>query len=241
MRYMKITSYDFSWPETLLKDQIFLELGPGPTLGLCPLSLHLGSSSAIAVEPMFNDQILVDQRFSNLYLQNLHHDLAAIFPRSHASTSFPEFQKLIKEKICTVRDINEVPESFKSRVGFVFSNSVLEHVSCLGSTLETLFSLMKPGSYFIHAVDFGDHATPSSPFEKIYDSTRTYLSGKNAPINSLRPSEMKSLFKDAGFDTDFKVYYRSVLPEQSKIDVYWRQFDEEELSIKVAFFFGKKP
>ena len=77
----------------------------------------------------------------------------------------------------------------------MISNSVLEHVSDLGTELQTHRRLMRPGALCVHTVDFSDHranGTGLDPFGMYYDDVFAHA------INGLRSSDLLTLFPQSG-------------------------------------------
>lgn len=109
----------------------------------------------------------------------------------------------LNQKTVTEIDFNGIILTNKSSaiqlasVDFIFSNSVLEHVSDLSAEIQWQKSLLKERGVICHTVDFIDHRyyrlDKVHPFQKYFD-------GQLLEINGLMPSQMEAIFQEVGFE-----------------------------------------
>ena len=93
-RYNTIVSHHSTWTCPDFRSQTILELGPGPLLGWGPLAVFHQCAQYFGIEPNYNQEIIDDLRFRQIYLLNVHRDLCAIY---NQNTNFESFQQAIRD------------------------------------------------------------------------------------------------------------------------------------------------
>ena len=237
-RYITIARHHSDWSFPGFQGATIVELGPGPLMGWGPLAVFDQCEMFIGIEPSFNQKLLEDSRFTDIYLLGVHRDLCALYNQEIA---FVEFQKAVEERIVGFKSIESLDEN--TYVDIMLSNSCLEHIIDLKSTINTLYQRATPGSVFLHCVDFGSHLSKTDPFSAIYSSPPTTKGiDPIMGINFLRPPDILDIFRSAGFIVECIPYYSAPQSTSQKLSSYWSDnYSPEELFLKVGIFVGAKP
>lgn len=235
-RYMRVLRYNTrdDW-QPRFEDAVVLELGCGPVLGIAPLAVFRGARRVLYSEPAFNRELLGEPFVVDRYLRPLHAELCAQYaPIDEEYFDFVRFQENLLSR---VRELSEADPI--ERCNLLYSNSVLEHIPPdeLLVVLRRLRSLCTADATFIHVVDFSDHWKGDGPFDAIYRSDPPADRSKRA-INLLRPPEISKHIREAGFRVEMHPY-RSYQGDLGCLADHWKDFDEESLRMKVAFFVGE--
>ena len=238
-RYQEIVRHHTDWRLPTFNSMTVIELGPGPLMGWGPLAIFCKCEAFVGVEPSHNPQLLKDPRFTDIFLRGVHRDLSAVY---NIETPFDVFQSSVLNRMTYVRSIRDLNESTQADI--MLSNSCLEHIEDLSTTIKALYQHAKPGSAFLHCVDFGNHLSKSDPFAEIYSSppkTGSSIEPKLG-INLLRPPDMLDIFRSAGFSVECIPYYFAPQPSSYQLHSYWTgKYSPEELFLKVGIFVGYKP
>jgi len=123
-------------PEWLVGKTV-LDLGCGETNSCAYEMAAHGASFCYAVEPFVRVDHGLDRRALNVS------SAAHGIPAAHLAT-----------KVERKETLSSVPAN---TVDWVVSNSVLEHVSDLGTLCQELKTVLRPGGRMLHAVDYRDH------------------------------------------------------------------------------------
>lgn len=132
----------------------------------------------------------------------------AILDAVRGASSFDEvYSKLswsyVLDECGTMKDL---PETF---FDFVVSSDVLEHIDrkILGTFLDRMFQLMKPGSVALHSIDLMDHLSnfdrkaPAKFYYRFDGATwDRWFNSKVQYINRVQRPEWLSMFRRAGFE-----------------------------------------
>ncbi len=208
-------------------------------MGWGPLAIFCKCEAFVGVEPNHNPQLLKDSRFTDIFLRSVHRDLSAVY---NIDTPFDVFQSSVLNRMTYVRSIRDLNESTQADI--MLSNSCLEHIEDLSTTIKALYQHAKPGSAFLHCVDFGSHLSKSDPFAEIYSSPPKTCSSiePKMGINLLRPSEILEIFHRAGFLAECIPYYYIPHTTVTALDPYWTDnYSPEDLFLKVGIYVGCKP
>ena len=178
------------------------ELGPGASLGCCIAALKEGADTAIGLDacPYADNNSLNLALLNELFKEHtdpnlsikLRNDLEALSKgNSHNSQQLKyhaPWDKLDKEHA--------------NSIDFIFSHSVLEHVTKPDSAYQILFNWLKPGGIMSHKIDHTSHAITSTLnghyrvpnwLWRILRGEKPYL------INRLTPFDHRELFLRNGF------------------------------------------
>ncbi len=237
-RYTTIVRHHSSWSFPGFQGATVVELGPGPLMGWGPLAVFDQCETFIGIEPNFNQKLLEDSRFTDVYLLGVHRDLCALY---NQEIEFVEFKKAVEKRMVCFRSLEALDEN--TRVDIMLSNSCHEHSEDLNSTINTLYQRARPGSIFLHCVDFGSHLSKTDPFGEIYSSPPTTSRiDPTMGINLLRPPDILDIFRSAGFSVECIPYYFAPQPSSRQLHSYWTgKYSPEELFLKVGIFVGYKP
>jgi hypothetical protein len=218
------------------RDRVVLELGCGPVLGILPLAVFYGATAAYYSEPSLSMGLIKGELLRERYFRRLHAELVAA--HEPARDDFLEFDGFYEALLEISADLSGAPTD--SRLGFVYSNSVLEHIpqNVLPGLLEEVRKRSGADCEFLHAVDFSDHRRGKSSFANIYRHqppvARSALS-----INFCRPSEIRAALEDASFAPEV-IPYRTYEGDLGEVHPDWTKFSDEELRIGVAFFVSRR-
>jgi SAM-dependent methyltransferase len=202
----------FGFDAESLKGKVFLDFGAGiySPLAVSMVLYANGFSRCVAFEPMpiVADVALggVSQTISNMLLNPRQFNFSGIPDKEFKERlTHLEFAGLFEKienlngrnsrvvdlgGVMLVSSLEEI-----SSVDVVLSNSVLEHVADLKSSMSQLHQILADDGLCVHTVDYSDHRAIDSNvnlFEMYYD-------GVLADINGLRPSDIERIFLDAGF------------------------------------------
>lgn len=87
-------------------------------------------------------------------------------------------------------------------VDFVFSNTVLEHVSKPKEVLANSFRMLKPGGCSVHVIDFRDHRDFQKPLDFLKLDATEYYGVCPHGENRLRAGDFVDVFADTGFEIE---------------------------------------
>lgn len=93
--------------------------------------------------------------------------------------------------------------ALKNKVDFVFSHSVMEHVSNIERAYKIMGEICRPGAGMSHQIDFRSHgfSRPWNAYRQIDDQTWAQLcDGKKYTINREPPSRHLHLIRENGFE-----------------------------------------
>jgi SAM-dependent methyltransferase len=236
-RYETILARTDNWVSMDFEGKRVLEIGCGPLLGFGPLAIFRGAAEYTAIEPGFDEQVLLDERIVEGYFGNIHQDLSAIYGERNNKAKF----------ICGVKDKTSIIRKYlleaniEKQFDIVISNSCLEHISPFIESMRMLHRSCVPGARFLHLVDFGSHQPGANPFQNIYSTDRdSFIAKYGLHINLLRPTDIVKAMHEAGFHTYFTKYGYSPDYYNGPVHEYWSsRYDESELFTKTGFVFGE--
>jgi hypothetical protein len=213
-----------------------VEIGCGPLAGFGPLAVFCGAASFESAEPEWDPDLFFSEPVVDRYMRVFHADLVALYgPRM----DFATFQKALRGRMSVHRGgFDQAP--IKTGVDVVLSQSCLEHVFPLETTIEKLAAIQSPQTRFLHLVDFGNHYPTANPFEGLYEQPPAdYIARRGKAINLLRTSDVASLFAKSGISA-------RVVPTRVMADGYpgavhswWRErYDEASLFTQLVLVAG---
>jgi len=187
-----------------------VELGPGASLGSCISALSEGVDNALGLDVCpYAQSSSMNLRILNELLPEesnpaLHADLKQDIMR--LDTYLP---KAKLKFLAPWTDDNILPES---SIDFIFSHSVLEHVTLPEDCYKACFTLLRPGGVMSHKIDHSSHAITKSwnGHYVIPDWLWTLLQGgKPYLLNRLTLEEHRKEILDAGFEIIYEDFVKS--------------------------------
>jgi hypothetical protein len=234
LRYERVIQTKSAWTPLDFDGKRLLEIGSGPLLGLGPVAVYLGATEYVCVEPRYQPDVLESDEVWTRFFLPLYQQLDALFDRG---LSFDEFVDRIRSRIridaVAMEDYAHAVDPFD----IVFSNGVLNHIG----NIEHAVSLIRQASHSstrqLHVVNFTDLVSPpDDPFREIYRLDPVEYFKNNSLLNLKRPSEITSLFHNAGIPVTMVPYIVDQSAVPSKTALYWSRFDVSDLAIQIAFF-----
>lgn len=207
-----------------------MELGCGPLLGFGPIAIFNGAREFHYHEPGLLPDVLESKQIKLKYFLPMHEELVANYGDRMSFDCW--YKKIIQQS---------APLQFSetSGVGLVLSNSVLEHIQ--RSELRQLFLQLRqisaPGSWFLHAVDFGPHGLAGG-LQRLYETTNR-KSPKPGRINLLRLSEMERELELANFEIVKSAAYKRANIDRHHLHESWNSYTPDDLNTRVAIIVGK--
>ncbi len=232
LRQEAILSRELGWKPLDFAGARVVEVGCGPLAGFGPLAVFCGADVFESAEPEWDSRLFFSQEISDRYLRVMHADLTGLYgPR----ISFDTFQELLSERI-KVHKSGFAAAPVSGEADIVLSQSCLEHVFPLETTIEKIETIQTPLTRFIHLVDFGNHYLTPSPFDGLYDQPpESYIAARGEAINMLRVSDISALFECK--DIPAQVVPSRVIPHSNRRSVHswWRErYDDDALFTQLA-------
>jgi hypothetical protein len=236
LRQEAVVRRHMPWEPLDFEGRNVVEIGCGPLGGFGPLAIFRGAASFESAEPEWDPALFFDEAIERKYLRNFHADLVALYgPRME----FDEFRKALASRISVHRSAFELAP-IQGPVDIVLSQSCLEHVFPLDSTIGKLASIQTAQTRFLHLVDFGNHYPTGHPFEGLYEQPPgDYIERRGKAINLHRQSDVGQLFVEHGIDA--RVVPSRVIVEDypGKIHPWWRErYDDADLFTQLAIVAG---
>src|SRR4051812_48425362 len=153
------------WPALDFSGKRVMEIGCGPLAGFGPLAIFCGARSFQSAEPEWDERLFFSDEISNRYLRVFHADLTALYG---ARMTFDQFSEALRSRILIHRAGFD-RATIESPADIVLSQSCLEHVFPLDSTVEKLATIQSPQTRFLHLVDFGNHYPTGNAFDGLYE------------------------------------------------------------------------
>lgn len=180
---------------------VVVELGPGASLGSCITALRDGADKAIGLDAYpyadnseLNHRIL-DELMPERQNEELYNQLLKDIGELHTKKSDARLRL-----VAPWTDIHSLPEC---SVDFIFSHSVLEHVTRPADAYKACFKWLKPGGMMSHKIDHSSHAITRS-WNGHYAIPAWIWNlvhgGKPYLLNRLSPLEHRTLIHSAGFE-----------------------------------------
>lgn len=191
LRQEAIVRRHMDWPALNFEGQHVIEVGCGPLAGFGPLAIFCGAGRFESAEPEWDAELFFSQAIADGYLASFHADLVALYgPR----LDFGAFRRALAEQMIIHRTGFEAAP-MAGPADIVLSQSCLEHVFPLASTVEKLAAIQKPKTRFLHLVDFGNHYPTLNPLDGLYEQPpEAYIARRGRAINLLRSSDVAQLF-----------------------------------------------
>jgi hypothetical protein len=235
LRYERVLQVKSAWTPLDFDGKRILEIGCGPVLGIGPIAVYLGATEYVCVEPRYHPEVLESNEVRTRFFLPFYQQLDALFDRG---SSFDEFIDRIKTRIRIETVSFEDYKHTGDRMDIVYSNGVLNHIVDLDQAVALIQQISLASTRQFHVVNFTDHhgSPPDDPFREIYSQEPTQYFEHDSLLNLKRPSEILTLFSEAGIPVSMVPYIvdQTVLPD--KISPYWSHFDASDLAVQIAFF-----
>jgi len=232
-----------AYPNGLPNNSVILELGPGDSVSSALLGFAHNAQSIYLVD--VGDFARKDVGF----YRNLSELMEQKGMRMPDISSAKDINDILDT--CNARYLTKGLKSLKSidsnSVDFVWSHSVLEHVSeCEFSEVQSeLYRILKPGALASHNIDFQDHLDYSLNnlrfSKKLWESLLFTNSGFYT--NRIPAIKMHEMIRNAGFKITHEAFGKwSKLPiQRESLHVDFQKYSDEELSNRTSSILVKKP
>lgn len=220
------------WAPLDFQDKRVVEVGCGPLAGFGPLAIFCGARTFESAEPEWDADLFHSEPVREKYLRTFHADLVGLHgPRM----TFEEFCAALRDRLRITRGGFEA-SPITGPVEVVLSQSVLEHVFPLESTIAKLAVIQSPTTRFLHLVDFGNHYPTSNPFQGLYEQpAEDYIARRGKAINCLRAPDVAAAFEQAGIAARLVPSRRAAEGYRGDIHPSWRQrYDDDALFTQLA-------
>lgn len=236
LRQEAVVRRHMPWAPLDFDAQNVVEIGCGPLAGFGPLVIFCGAKKFLSSEPEWNPDLFFSRPVLEKYLRVFHADLCALYgPRMN----FEEFVRALRERM-TIFPVGFEKSPIADPVDIILSQSCLEHVFPLESTVEKLAAVQGAHTRFLHLVDFGNHYPTGSPFDGLYEQTPDeYLARRGQAINLLRAPDVLALFTRNGIPAK-SIASRFVRESfTGTVHPWWRKrYDDEALFTQLALVVG---
>ena len=213
-----------------------VEIGCGPLAGFGPLAVFCGASSFESAEPEWDPDLFFSEPVMERYMRVFHADLVSLYG---SRMDFAGFQKALRDRLSIHRGgFDRAP--IERGVDVVLSQSCLEHVFPLETTVEKLAAIQTPQTRFLHLVDFGNHYPSGNPFEGLYEQPPAdYIARRGKAINLKRMSDVESLFGKFGIAARFVPTRVMAAGYPGAVHPWWRErYDDASLFTQLVLVAG---
>jgi hypothetical protein len=236
LRQEAIVQRHMNWESLDFEDTHVVEIGCGPLGGYGPMAIFCGASCFESAEPEWDADLFASDLVKERYLFVLHADLTALYGER---MNFGDFRKALQERMIVHKaGFDKAPLSGKADI--ILSQSCLEHVFPIETTISKLAEIQSPSTRFLHLVDFGNHYLSANPFEGLYEQPpEEYIAKRGKAINMLRVSDLASLFSAEGIGA--QVIPSRIVAESYRgtIHPWWRErYEDEALFTQLALVVG---
>lgn len=232
LRQEAVARRHLAWQPLDFEGRCAVEIGCGPLGGFGPLALFCGAASFESAEPEWDAALFFSDEIRERYLRTFHADLCALYgPRM----DFAQFTAALKDRMTIHRGgFETVP--ITGPVDVVLSQSCIEHVFPLETTVAKLAGIRGKGTRFLHLVDFGNHYPTGNPFDGLYDQPPAeYIARRGKAINLLRAPDVESLFVKHGIPVAMIASRVMQDSFSGTIHPWWRErYDDTALFTQLA-------
>jgi SAM-dependent methyltransferase len=222
--------------------RVVLELGPGDSLATVVIAKALGARRTILVDAgaFATAEIGAYVRLSE-YLRERGYSVP---PIEHCTTIDEVLQAC--DGLYLTRGLVDLRSIPGNEVDLVFSQAVLEHVrrAELGPTLEECYRLVRPGGATSHQVDLRDHLGGSLNHLRFAQATweSDWMARSGFYTNRVTFGELLGAASEAGWDPEVTstVRWPELPTPRSALAPPFREFSDEELTVAVFDFIGRK-
>lgn len=215
----------------------FLELGPGDSLASAVVGKAFGAARCWLVDAgayASRDMALYARLIETLRQARPGADLDALAAaRTTEDLLTAADAQFLEEGLASLRTIPD------ASCDLVFSQAVLEHVPRgeFAATLAEIRRILKPSGVTSHQIDFRDHLAEglnNLRFRETVWEAPWFARRSGFYTNRLRPSEMLTAFRDAGFAVDVRAERRWERPpiDRAALAAEFRAFGNDDFLIR---------
>jgi hypothetical protein len=236
MRQEAVVRRHVPWEPLSFDGKRVVEIGCGPLAGFGPLAIYLGARSFESAEPEWDAGLFTSDLVTESYLRVFHADLVALYGER---MDFDAFRSTLAERMAIYRGGFEAAP-IEGKVDFVLSQSCLEHVFPLGTTVAKLAAIQSRQTRFLHLVDFGNHYPTVNQFEGLYEQPRAdYLARRPHAINLLRAPDVQALFAAQGISANVIPSRMAGANYSGTIHPWWRErYSDDALFTQLVLVVG---
>ncbi|HEX4951127.1 MAG TPA: hypothetical protein VFZ34_31005 [Blastocatellia bacterium] len=259
MRHVCTAAFFQCWNEP----KTVLELGPGTTFGTGIAALLSGVQQYIAAEirpipPLHFDHQVFEELVTLFRERKPFAESDRILP----STMFPDELFPHEQFAQTLSNLDRIKSSLQSQsdmirmlplptykchgvVNYLFSHSVLEHISELPGAYFEMFRWLRPGGVMTHSIDFSSHGTSHfwNGHWTIPDFAWRVMRGKRRYFLNREPASVHRMWLErVGFE--IIAFHPTPLPStitKKDLTKRFRNLTESDLNTVSAFVVARKP
>jgi len=236
LRQEAIVRQHMAWTPLNFEGRRVVEIGCGPLAGFGPLAIFCGATSFESADPEWDERLFFSEPISERYLHLFHADLIGLYG---PHMDFAAFRDALAQRMTIFRSGFETAP-VDAPVDIVLSQSCLEHVFPLETTITRLAGIQTSRTRFLHLVDFGNHYPTEHPLVGLYEQPREdYIAQRGKAINLLRSSDVARLFAGSGIAGRMIQARKVADTYQGRIHPWWRErYDDEALFTQLALIAG---
>ena len=236
LRQEAIVRRHLPWEPLAFERAQVLEIGCGPLGGYGPLAIFCGAERFASAEPEWDENLFFSEAVRERYLRVFHADLTALYgPRME----FDAFVATLRARM-QIHKSGFAAAPFAGSFDVVLSQSCLEHVFPLDSTIARLAAVQSPQARFLHLVDFGNHYPTVNPFEGLYEQPPAdYIARRGKAINLLRVTDIAVAFSQHGLNAQIVMSRRAAGNYPGMVHPWWRErYADEALFTQLVLVAG---
>jgi hypothetical protein len=236
MRQEAVVRRHVPWEPLTFDGKRVVEIGCGPLAGFGPLAIYLGAQSFESAEPEWDAGLFTSELVTESYLRVFHADLVALYGER---MDFDAFRSALAKRMAIYRGGFEAAP-IEAKVDVVLSQSCLEHVFPLDTTVAKLAAIQSRQTRFLHLVDFGNHYPTVNQFEGLYEQPRAdYLARRPHAINLLRAPDVQALFAAQGISANVIPSRMAGANYSGTIHPWWRErYSDDALFTQLVLVVG---
>lgn len=236
LRQEAVVRRHMSWEPLDFEGARVVEVGCGPLAGFGPLAVFRGAASFASAEPEWDAALFFSAEVRERYLRTFYADLCALYgPRME----FNDFTTALRDRM-EIHRCGFETAPIEGVIDVVLSQSCLEHVFPLETTVAKLAAIQNKRTRFLHLVDFGNHYPTGNPFDGLYEQPPAdYIARRGKAINLRRAPDINALFASHGIAA--AVIPSRVMREgyRGTIHPWWRErYDDAGLFTQLALVAG---
>lgn len=236
LRQEAILRRQMQWESLSFEGKDVVEIGCGPLGGYGPLAIFCGAARFESAEPEWDAGLFFSEPVRELYLRVFHADLVALYgPRM----TFAGFLESLERRM-RIEKAGFASSAIQGPFDIVLSQSCLEHVFPLETTLDKLAAVQTAQSRFLHLVDFGNHYPTVNPFEGLYEQPpEEYIARRGKAINLLRCTDIAALFERRGIAARVVVSRQASANYRGSVHPWWRErYSDDALFTQLVLVAG---
>jgi hypothetical protein len=236
LRQEAVVRRQMPWAPLDFEGRHVVEIGCGPLAGYGPLAIFCGATRFESADPEWDQSLFASDEVADRYLRIFHADLVALYGRC---MDFAQFRGALTDRIRIHRcGFEDAP--IETPVDIVLSQSCIEHLFPIESTMDKLAAIQSPQTRFLHLVDFGNHYPTGNPFEGLYDQPPAkYIARRGKAMNLLRAPDVAALFASRNISARVIASRRMTGSYPHQIHPWWRErYDDDGLFTQLALVAG---